>query len=99
MRVEKREGAASRRRKNANDDDKSQGRDGNKQAQEPINNGRDNNDATGRTAPQSVGGNTPQGDPSGSGNDTPQSETDRSPDQQSAGGLVAVEEARLATKR
>jgi large repetitive protein len=73
---------------NANDDDKPQGRGGNKTAQEPINNGRENNenDVAGGTAPQSVDGNTPQGEPSGSGNETAQSKADISSEQQNAGG-------------
>ncbi|PSU44640.1 hypothetical protein C9J12_26570 [Photobacterium frigidiphilum] len=74
---------------NANDDDKPQGRGGNKTAQEPTNNGRDNNDndAAGGNEPQSVGGNTPQGSPSGSGNDTPQSRGGGvTSEQQTAGG-------------
>lgn len=72
---------------NANDD-KSQGRGGNKAAQEPTNNGRDNNESNsaGGNEPQSVGGNTPQDSPSGSGNDTPQSKADISSEQQNAGG-------------
>ncbi|MGF1870524.1 tandem-95 repeat protein [Photobacterium indicum] len=74
--------------RNANDDDTSQGQGSNKAVQEPIDNGRDNNEnnVAGGSEPQSVGGNTSQDLPSGSGNDTLQSKADISSEQQNAGG-------------